>query len=79
MVQVASGASVILWRPPTSRRRTDTVLILAVLALAVALGAVVQGSIGFGYALLAVLAMALLLPWAVPVRPCCSPPLWRRS
>ena len=47
-------------------------LILAVLALAVALGAVVQGSIGFGYALLAVPAMALLLPWAVPVRPCSS-------
>ncbi len=45
------------------------VAILAVLAVAVAVGAVVQGSIGFGYALLAVPAMALLLPWAVPVTP----------
>lgn len=45
------------------------VAILAVLAVAVAVGAVVQGSIGFGYALLTVPAMALLLPWAVPVTP----------
>ena len=43
--------------------------ILAVLAVAVAAGAVIQGSIGFGYALLAVPAMALVLPWAVPVTP----------
>lgn len=43
--------------------------VVAVLALAVALGAVIQGSIGFGYALLAVPAMALLLPWTVPVTP----------
>jgi len=50
-------------------------MILAVLALAVALGAVVQGSIGFGYALLAVPAMALLWLWAVPVRPSSSPPM----
>ncbi len=45
------------------------VTILAVLAVAVAVGAVIQGSIGFGYALLAVPAMALVLPWAVPVTP----------
>ena len=45
------------------------VTILAVLAVAVAAGAVIQGSIGFGYALLAVPAMALVLPWAVPVTP----------
>ena len=43
--------------------------ILAVLAVAVAVGAVIQGSIGFGYALLAVPAIALVLPWAVPVNP----------
>lgn len=43
--------------------------VVAVLALAVALGAVIQGSIGFGYALLAVPAMALLVPWTVPVTP----------
>jgi hypothetical protein len=45
------------------------VTILALLAVAVAVGAVIQGSIGFGYALVAVPAMALLLPWAVPVTP----------
>lgn len=43
--------------------------VVAVLAVAVAAGAVVQGSIGFGYALVAVPAMVLLLPWAVPVTP----------
>ncbi|MDQ4127796.1 MAG: sulfite exporter TauE/SafE family protein [Actinomycetota bacterium] len=42
---------------------------VAVLSLAVAAGAVIQGSIGFGYALVAVPAMVLLLPWAVPVTP----------
>jgi uncharacterized membrane protein YfcA len=45
------------------------VTILAVLAVAVAAGAVIQGSIGFGYALLAMPAMSLVLPWAVPVTP----------
>jgi uncharacterized membrane protein YfcA len=45
------------------------VTILALLAVAVAVGAVIQGSIGFGYALVAVPAMVLLLPWAVPVTP----------
>ena len=34
-----------------------------------ALGAVIQGSIGFGYALVAVPALVLLLPWSVPVTP----------
>jgi uncharacterized membrane protein YfcA len=43
--------------------------VVAVLAGAVAAGAVIQGSIGFGYALVAVPAMVLLLPWAVPVTP----------
>ncbi len=43
------------------------VTVVAVLAVAVAAGAVIQGSIGFGYALVAVPAMVLLLPWAVPV------------
>lgn len=43
--------------------------VVAVLAVAVAAGAVIQGSIGFGYALVAVPAMVLLLPWAVPVTP----------
>ncbi len=43
--------------------------IVAVLTVAVAAGAVIQGSIGFGYALVAVPAMVLLLPWAVPVTP----------
>ena len=43
--------------------------VVAVLAVAVAAGAVVQGSIGFGYALVAVPAMVLLFPWAVPVTP----------
>ena len=42
---------------------------LALLAVAVAVGAVIQGSIGFGYALVAVPAMVLLLPWADPVTP----------
>lgn len=45
------------------------VAVVAVLAVAVAVGAVIQGSIGFGYALVAVPAMVLLLPWAVPVTP----------
>jgi uncharacterized membrane protein YfcA len=45
------------------------VTVVAVLAVAVAAGAVIQGSIGFGYALIAVPAMVLLLPWAVPVTP----------
>ena len=45
------------------------VTVVAVLAVAVAAGAVIQGSIGFGYALVAVPAMVLLLPWAVPVTP----------
>jgi uncharacterized membrane protein YfcA len=45
------------------------VTVVAVVAVAVAAGAVIQGSIGFGYALLAVPAMVLLLPWAVPVTP----------
>src|SRR4051794_41256224 len=41
----------------------------AVLVVAVAVGAVIQGSIGFGYAFVAVPAMALLYPEAVPVTP----------
>ena len=45
------------------------VTVVAVLAVAVAAGAVIQGSIGFGYALIAVPAMVLLLSWAVPVTP----------
>jgi uncharacterized membrane protein YfcA len=45
------------------------VTVVAVLTVAVAAGAVIQGSIGFGYALVAVPAMVLLLPWAVPVTP----------
>jgi len=36
------------------------VTVVAVLAVAVAAGAVIQGSIGFGYALVAVPAMVLL-------------------
>ena len=44
------------------------VTVVAVLAVAVAAGAVIQGSLGFGYALVAV-PMVLLLPWAVPVTP----------
>ncbi len=43
--------------------------VLAILAVTVVAGAVIQGSIGFGYALVAVPAMVLLLPWAVPVTP----------
>jgi len=42
---------------------------IVIVSFAVAMGAVIQGSIGFGYALLAVPALALLLPWAVPVTP----------
>ena len=42
---------------------------LAIMSAAVIIGAVIQGSIGFGYALVAVPALALLLPWAVPVTP----------
>ena len=45
------------------------VTVVAVLAVTVAAGAVIQGSIGFGYALIAVPAMVLLLSWAVPVTP----------
>jgi hypothetical protein len=45
------------------------VTVLAILAVTVVAGAVIQGSIGFGYALVAVPAMVLLLPWAVPVTP----------
>jgi uncharacterized protein len=45
------------------------VAVVTTLAVAVAVGAVIQGSIGFGYALVAVPAMVLLLPWAVPVTP----------
>ena len=33
------------------------------------MGAIIQGSIGFGYALVAVPALVLLLPWSVPVTP----------
>jgi uncharacterized protein len=44
-------------------------IVVAVLAVAVIVGAVIQGSLGFGYALVAVPAMVLLLPWAVPVTP----------
>jgi len=40
-----------------------------IISVAVAIGAVIQGSIGFGYALVAVPALALLLPWAIPVTP----------
>ena len=43
--------------------------VVAIISLAVVIGAVIQGSIGFGYALVAVPAMVLLLPWAVPVTP----------
>lgn len=39
---------------------------LAILAVAVAAGGVIQGSIGFGFALVAVPAMALVLPEALP-------------
>jgi uncharacterized membrane protein YfcA len=35
----------------------------------VAVGAIIQGSIGFGYALVAVPALVLVLPWSVPVTP----------
>jgi uncharacterized protein len=42
---------------------------IAVVSVAVAIGAVIQGSIGFGYALVAVPALVLLLPWAVPATP----------
>jgi uncharacterized protein len=40
-----------------------------ILSLAVAIGAVIQGSIGFGYALVAVPSLVLILPWSVPVTP----------
>ena len=43
--------------------------VVAIISLAVVIGAVIQGSIGFGYALVSVPAMVLLLPWAVPVTP----------
>ena len=42
---------------------------IVVISVAVAIGAVIQGSIGFGYALVAVPTLVLLLPWAVPVTP----------
>jgi uncharacterized protein len=45
------------------------VAVVAIISLAVVIGAVIQGSLGFGYALVAVPAMVLLLPWAVPVTP----------
>jgi uncharacterized protein len=45
------------------------VVVVAIISLAVVIGAVIQGSIGFGYALVEVPAMVLLLPWAVPVAP----------
>ena len=44
-------------------------MVVAIISLAVVIGAVIQGSIGFGYALVAVPVMVLLLPWAVPVTP----------
>ena len=40
-----------------------------IISIAVAIGAIIQGSIGFGYALVAVPALVLLLPWSVPVTP----------
>jgi uncharacterized protein len=40
-----------------------------IISFAVAIGAVIQGSIGFGYALVAVPALVLVLPWSVPVTP----------
>jgi uncharacterized membrane protein YfcA len=42
---------------------------IVIVSVAVAIGAVIQGSIGFGYALVAVPALVLLLPWPVPVTP----------
>jgi uncharacterized protein len=46
------------------------VILAAILTLvAVAVGAVIQGSIGFGYAFVAVPAMALLYPEALPATP----------
>ena len=42
---------------------------VAIVSVAVAIGAVIQGSIGFGYALVAVPALVLILPWAVPAAP----------
>jgi uncharacterized protein len=47
----------------------QNVAVVAIISLAVVIGAVIQGSIGFGYALVAVPAMVVLLPWAVPVTP----------
>ena len=44
-------------------------MVIAVLSITVAVGAVIQGSIGFGYALVAVPSLVLLLPWSVPVTP----------
>jgi uncharacterized membrane protein YfcA len=43
--------------------------VIVILSFAVAIGAVIQGSIGFGYALVGVPALVLLLPWSVPVTP----------
>ena len=40
-----------------------------IISFAVAVGAIIQGSIGFGYALVAVPALVLVLPWSVPVTP----------
>ena len=40
-----------------------------IISFAVAIGAIIQGSIGFGYALVAVPALVLVLPWSVPVTP----------
>jgi uncharacterized protein len=45
------------------------IAIIVIISLAVAIGAVIQGSIGFGYALVAVPALVLILPWSVPVTP----------
>jgi uncharacterized protein len=53
----------------TTQEGGTLVAMEAVLVVAVAVGAVIQGSIGFGYAFVAVPAMALLYPEAVPVTP----------
>jgi uncharacterized membrane protein YfcA len=50
-------------------RRCVDIATIVIISVAVAIGAVIQGSIGFGYALVAVPALVLLLPWAVPVTP----------
>jgi uncharacterized protein len=45
------------------------IAVIVIISLAVAVGAIIQGSIGFGYALVAVPALVLILPWSVPVTP----------